>query len=53
MSALVPGANVAWMPTLPSELLLEEKYSRWSRPLSCCSITWVTEFSTVWAEAPG
>src|SRR4051794_4459239 len=37
----------------PSLVLAEEKYLRWSRPLSCCSITWTTVLCTVSAEAPG
>ena len=36
----------------PFELLEEEKYSKPSRPVSCCSMTCVTLFSTVSAEAP-
>ena len=35
------------------ELDEELKYSRWSIPVSCCSITWVTDFSAVSALAPG
>jgi len=31
----------------------EVKYSRLSRPVSCCSMTWVTLVSTVAALAPG
>ncbi len=53
MSGLVPGANVAVMLTWPDELLDEEKYKRLSMLVSCCSMTCVTEFCTVCAEAPG
>ena len=53
ISALVPGAKVAVIATEPSELDEEEKYRRLSKPVSCCSITWVTEFCTVAASAPG
>ncbi len=52
MSGLVPGSKVAVIEE-PPEALDEEKYSRWSRPVSCCSITWVTAACTVSAEAPG
>ena len=53
MSGLVPAAKVAVMTDWPFELLVDEKYSRWSRPLSCCSMTWVTALAMVSAEAPG
>src|SRR6185437_3419630 len=53
MSGLVPGAKVAVMATEPSALDDELKYKRLSMPVSCCSITWVTEFCTVSADAPG
>ena len=32
---------------------LRRSTCRWSRPLSCCSITWTTVLCTVSAEAPG
>ncbi len=53
MSGLVPFSNVSVMLTRPLELDEELKYSRWSMPVSCCSITWVTFFSVVSALAPG
>ena len=34
------------------ELLVEDMYNRWSSPLICSSITAVTVFCTVSAEAP-
>ena len=53
MSGLVPGCSVTVMLIEPSDPLVEEKYSRWSIPVSCCSMTWVTEDSAVSASAPG
>ena len=53
MSASVPVSKVRVMLTRPLELEEELKYSRWSMPVSCCSITWVTDFSAVSALAPG
>jgi hypothetical protein len=53
MSALVPFSNVRVMAAEPSEADCEVKYSRWSRPVSCCSMIWVTVVSTVAALAPG
>ena len=49
-----PGCelNVIVSPC-PESSGLDEKYSRWSSPLICCSITCVTVFSTVFADAPG
>src|ERR1700678_1823513 len=41
------------MVMLPSLSLSDEKYSRWSMPDSCCSITCTTVLCTVSAEAPG
>jgi hypothetical protein len=29
--------------TWPFDVLAEEKYSRWSRPVNCCSMTCVTD----------
>ncbi len=49
---LAPGAKVSVVRERPAESLVDCMYSRLSRPLSCCSMTWVTEFSTVSAEAP-
>ena len=34
-------------------LLVDDMYSRLSRPVICCSSTWTTASSTVLAEAPG
>ena len=53
VSGLVPWAKVRVMLTLPVELEDELKYSRWSRLVICCSMTWVTLRSTVCALAPG
>jgi len=53
MSGLVPGANVSVIVACPESSLVEEKYSRWSSPLICCSMTCVTVSSTVLADAPG
>ncbi len=53
MSGLVPVANVRVICVWPFELEFELKYSRLSMPVSCCSITWVTVDSIVWALAPG
>ena len=49
---LAPGAKVSVVRERPAESLVEPMYSRLSMPLSCCSITWVTELSTVSADAP-
>ena len=49
---LVPGLKVSDSRATPEELLVDCMYSRLSSPLSCCSITCVTESSTVLAEAP-
>ena len=38
MSGSLPGLKTTLMPTLPDELLVDEKYSRLSMPLSCASI---------------
>ncbi len=53
MSGLVPGAKVIAIWALPAESLVEVMYSRLSMPFICCSITWVTESSTTFADAPG
>lgn len=53
MSGLVPVANVRMICDWPLALEVELKYSRLSIPVSCCSITWVTVDSIVWALAPG
>src|ERR1700722_3072831 len=53
MSGLVPAAKVSVMVAVPESSLVDERYSKWSRPLICCSITCVTVFSTVLADAPG
>ena len=52
VSALVPVSNTRLTWALPSEALVEVMYSRWSRLCCDCSISWVTVFSTVCAEAP-
>ena len=53
MSGLVPAANVSVMVAVPESSDVDDRYSKWSRPLICCSITCVTVFSTVFADAPG
>ena len=53
MSGLVPFWKVSVMFAEPSEADCEVKYKRLSRPVSCCSMTWVTVVSTVAALAPG
>ena len=53
MSGLVPFWKVRVMVAEPSEADCEVKYRRLSRPVSCCSMTWVTVVSTVAALAPG
>src|SRR5690606_38465221 len=53
MSGLVPGAKVRLMVTLPELLLCDDIYSRPSRPVMFCSITWVTLSSRILADAPG
>ena len=53
MSGLVPWAKFSVMVMLPSLSLSDERYSRLSMPLSCCSITCTTVLCTVSAEAPG
>ncbi|MNY83101.1 hypothetical protein D3C86_2256330 [compost metagenome] len=50
---MVPVSKVRVMLTRPLEADDELKYSRWSMPVSCCSMTWVTAFSAVSALAPG
>src|ERR1700730_11604986 len=52
MSGLVPAAKVSVVVAWPESSALDERYSRWSSPLICCSITCTTVFSTVSAEAP-
>ena len=51
-SGSVPEAKVSSISELPSDELLDDMYSRLSMPVMACSITWVTEFSVVSAEAP-
>ena len=53
ISASVPVWKVSVIEAWPDELELELKYSRLSMPVSCCSMTWVTERSVVSALAPG
>src|SRR5471032_2817492 len=53
MSGLVPVENVRVIVVWPFELDDELKYSRLSMPVSCCSITWVTVDSIVWALPHG
>ena len=53
MSGFVPGANVSVMVAGPESSVVDDRYSKWSSPLICCSITCVTVFSTVSADAPG
>lgn len=52
VSGSVPESKVRVIEAVPAELLLEDMYSRWSRPVICCSRICVTEFCTVSAEAP-
>ena len=52
-AAMRPGAKVIAIWALPAESLVEVMYSRLSMPFICCSITWVTESSTTFADAPG
>ena len=52
-SGSVPCSKVRVIARVPSLLLSDEKYSRLSSPDICCSMTWVTVFCTVSAEAPG
>ncbi|MCY1218164.1 hypothetical protein D3C72_1456820 [compost metagenome] len=51
-SMLVPALKVSDRRATPDELLVDCMYSRLSSPFICCSMTWVTESSTVLAEAP-
>ncbi len=53
MSGSVPGRKVSVIDAPPLALDEELKYSRLSMPVSCCSITCVTELSVVSALAPG
>ena len=46
-------AKVRVMEAWPDESDVELIYSRLSRPVMFCSMTWVTVSCTVWAEAPG
>ena len=50
-SALVPATKLR--PTLAEPALeVADMLSKPSRPFICCSMTWVTESSMVWALAP-
>src|SRR3569833_145801 len=51
-AGFVPCVNVTLMFAPPEEVDELEKYWRPSMPVSCCSSTWVTLFSTVSAAAP-
>src|SRR3569833_4158807 len=51
-AGFVPGLNVTLTFAPPEEVDELEKYWRPSTPVSCCSSTWVTLFSTVSADAP-
>ncbi len=53
MSGSTPFSKVTVISARPAELEFEEKYISPSRPVSCCSITWVTLVSSTSAEAPG
>ena len=53
MSGSVPWAKLSVMLIAPLLSLDELKYSRWSMPLSCCSITCTTVVCAVSADAPG
>src|SRR5471032_821332 len=53
MSGSVPGAKVMVVVDWPVSSLIDDIYSRLSMPLICCSITWITVFCMVSAEAPG
>ena len=52
MSGSVPEAKVSVTWAEPEDVLLEFMYSRLSSPVMFCSITCVTEFSVVCADAP-
>jgi hypothetical protein len=53
MSTLVPAWKVSVTVAAPVESDDDDMYSRPSSPVIFCSITWVTESSTVFADAPG
>jgi hypothetical protein len=52
-SAFACCVNVRRISTSPVALDVADMYCRLSRPVMPCSITRVTEFSTVCASAPG
>ena len=52
-SGSVPGAKVSSILPAPDASLLPDMYSSLSKPVIFCSMTWVTLFSTVSADAPG
>jgi len=52
-STSVPGAKVSSRRAPPAESLEADMYSSRSRPVIFCSMSWVTLFSTVSADAPG
>lgn len=53
MSGSVPLAKVSVIEACPLDVLVAAIVSRFSSPVMVCSITVVTEFSTVSALAPG
>ena len=53
MSGSVPASNVTVIETRPEESDVEFMYMYPSRPVRFCSITCVTVFSIVCADAPG
>ena len=53
MSISVPALKVRVIVAAPELSLVDDMYSRPSRPFIFCSMTWVTLSSTVLADAPG
>lgn len=51
-SEFVPAVKLSVTRARPLEVLFDDIDSRWSSPFICCSMTCVTESSTVFAEAP-
>ena len=53
MSASVPVSKVRVIWVCPAEVEFEEMYRSPSSPVMFCSMTWVTVFAIVSADAPG
>ncbi len=53
MLGSMSASKVRVMDAMPAESLVDVMYFSWSMPFIFCSMTWVTVFSMVWAEAPG